>query len=231
MAVAGPNEYQVSPFPIGQPIVIVPEEGSEAECEGEEFPSRIEDVLNEGLLVSMPMRRCALVDLPINSAVSAYYNRAGARYHFRGTVKASKENPFPVLLLSNIGRVVRLERRAHVRANAIIEPRHLAVMDEEQPDPKRKLGFVANLSAGGLGLVCRRPLAVGTLLDVSMDLPLSAGRLDCAAEVVRCKALVGGYHAQWQVGAALKDVSQKESDRISSFVLQQQQVLRRRGLM
>lgn len=220
-------------LPVGQRITIVPDSRvRQGEGEPEGYPSRIEDVLDDAVVVSMPMRRRTLIALPLNSAVSAYFNRSGARYYFRATVGARAETPFPVLYLRDVGSVKKEDRRTDVRVDVVLEPIQMVVVDgdaEKAPDSRSTL--VVNVSAGGLGLICRRPVSVGSVIHIALDLPRNLGTIEADAEVVRSSPMELGGLQKWQVGVSFRDVSQKEKDRITAFVLYQQQLLRRRGLM
>lgn len=126
----------------------------------------------------------------------------------------------------------RDERRAHVRIDVLLEPVEMAVIDRELSDgPDARSTLVVNISAGGLGLVCRRPLPTGCLLRLVLELPQGIGRLKAEGEVVRCTAVGLSGLRKWRVGLAFRNLSRREQDRISAFVLHQQQLLRRRGLL
>ncbi len=217
---------------VGQLITIVPDSAApEGNGAPEAYPSRIEDLSEDALLVSMPMRQMSLVALPLNSAVSIYFSRGGARYYFRAIVASLATSPLPVLRLRDVGSVMRQERRNHVRVGVAMEPvQMVAVGDDPDLPPDSLPAIVLDISGGGLGLVCPRPLAAGTMLHVVLDLPGRFGRLEADAEVVRSIAQELGGTARWQVGVTFRKMPGKQRDRIAAFALYQQQLLRRRGL-
>ncbi len=220
-------------MPVGQLITLVREAPTQTgRCESEEYASRVEDVLEDGVVVSMPMKRRALVALPVNTTVSAYFHRGGARYCFRAVVGAHAQTPFPVLYLTDLGDMVRDERRSHARVDACMEPVEMIVVDTEVAKaPDRRSTLVVNVSAGGLGLVCRRPIPIGSTIQVAISLPGGFGLLKAEAEVVRCTEVDLGAIKKWRIGVAFRDIGQEERDRVTSFVLHQQRLLRRRGLL
>lgn len=220
-------------LPVGQLITIVPEvAGYQAKGPVEAYPSRIEDVLDNAIMVSMPMKRRSLVALPVDTTVSAYFNRGGVRYYFRAVVGSQGESPFPVLYLTDVGDMGKDERRSHVRVDACMEPVDMVVVDPRAGTPPDKRStLVVNVSAGGLGLVCRRPLPLGSFVRIAVELPSGFGRLEAAAEVVRCVEMDLGGVKKWRIGVTFAEVSEDQRDRVISFVLYQQQLLRRRGLL
>lgn len=220
-------------LPVGQLITIVPDSpANRGTGQPEAFPSRIEDVLEDAVVVSMPMKRRSFVALPINSTVSAYFHRGGARYYFRAVVGARADSPFPVLYLTDVGDMGKDERRSHVRVDACMEPVDMVVVDNEVVGgPDKRSTLVVNISAAGLGLVCRRPLPVGSAIRIAVDLPRGFGRVEADAEVVRCFEMDLGGVKKWRIGVAFRSMAGDQRDRVTSFVLYQQQLLRRRGLL
>ncbi len=227
------SRLDTSLFSIGQLITIVPETSVyKGRPDTEGYPSRIEDVQKDAIVVSMPMRKRSLISLPVNTTVSVYFQRGGARYYFRAVVGAQSESPFPVLHLEDVGDTQKDERRSHVRVDACLEVVDMVVVDSDVTDgPDKRQTLVVNISAAGLGLVCRRPISVGTAVQVAVDLPRGFGRLEAEAEAVRCIEMDLGGVKKWRVGVAFRDMTEEQRDRVTSFVLYQQQMLRRRGLL
>ncbi|MGI5835584.1 MAG: flagellar brake protein [Chloroflexota bacterium] len=227
------SEKYVNLLPIGQLITIVPASpalNDQKEAEG--YSSRVEDVLHDAIVVSMPMHQQSLVPLPLKSEVAAYFHREGARYYFRAVVGAKENIPFPVLYLTNVGEVKKEERRSHVRIEALLEPIEMVIVNSEISESGNKCpSLVVNISAGGLGLVCRGQLPVGGNVHIVLDLPNNFGRLDVNARVVRCEAVELGGVRKWRAGVAFKELSRADQDRVAAFVLFQQRLLRRRGLL
>ncbi len=215
------------PLPIGQSITIVAEENDIPQ----EYLSRIEDVLDSTVVVSMPMRHRNLVAPRKDSTVSAFFNLDGARYSFRAVVRGQMDTPLPVLFLADVRDVRRLERRSFARVGVILEPLRMAAEGDEEASKHAKRVFVVDLSAGGLGLISRRPLKVGGLVDILLDLPRGSGKLEARASVAWCTPLEREGVPKWKVGVSFCDMTSKDRDRITAFVLQYQQVLRRRGLI
>lgn len=234
MGFAAAAEVYSDALPIGQLITIVPAmpRSNDDRSDKQGYASRVEDVLEDAVVVSMPMRKQSLVPLPLNSPVSAYFHRDGARYYFRAVVGGRNELPFPVLYLMPVGELSRDERRAHVRIQALLEPVEMLVVSEGLGDGARRCpSLVVNISAGGLGLVCRRPVLPGSTIRIVLDLPGGFGRLEADARVVRCRPVELGGVQKWRVGVAFLSMSVADQDRVAAFVLYQQRVLRSKGLL
>jgi c-di-GMP-binding flagellar brake protein YcgR len=223
----------MEPFSIGQRLTIVPDMPELGGRRGREgYPGRVEQVREGGLLVSLAMEEAMPGALATDTTVTAFFQRGGARYYFRAAVGVQPEAPLPLLFLRELGEVRRLERRSSARAEVCLQPLEVAVLDGDVADPPdSRSTTVVNISAGGLGLVCRRPIPPGTRLRIAMDLPRGFGRVKAEAQAVRCIEIDLGGVKKWRVGAAFQGMPEGLRDRVAAFVLQQQQLLRRKGLL
>ncbi len=227
MAAVGLGRNALYPLPIGQTITFVTEKGGEQQ----EYTSRIEDVLDSTVVVSMPMRQRAFVAPPRDTTVSAFFNLDGARYGFRAVVRGQMQDPLPMLFLADVRDVRKQERRAYARVGVIIEPERLVVDGEDLISRRPPGAFVVDIGGGGLGLISRKPLSPGNSIEVVLDLPRGLGRLEANAGVAWCSPLQREGLPKWKAGLAFRDLGLKDRDRIMVFVLQHQQQLRRRGLI
>jgi len=220
-------------FEVGQLITILPEfDGEATDVEQKSYSSRIESVCSDALIVTMPTRKRIAAPLPLNSGISGCFQRRGARYYFRATVVAQQRSPVPTMMLTNIGDVTKVERRFYVRVDACIEPLEIVERGAEHAKPQDMASsIVVNISAGGLGIVCRRPLAEGSIVKLTVPLPKEFGTLNAEAEVVRCTQVNVRGMRKWRVGLAFLKMDEVDLDRVSAFVLKQQQALHRRGLL
>jgi c-di-GMP-binding flagellar brake protein YcgR len=224
---------QLKTFDLGLLLTILPDSaGSVAEDEGKGYATRVEDITTDALVVTMPSLNRALIELPLNSGITAYFQRHGSRYYFRATVAALRRSPIPIMLLTDVGEVTKDERRFYVRVDACVEPVEIVEVGDESAKPLDKgSSLVVNISAGGLGIVCRRPLAEDATVKVVVQLPKGFGIINAEAEVIRCTQLELHGVRKWRVGLAFLKMNEDDLDRVTAFVLNQQQSLRRRGLL
>ncbi|MGE5620308.1 MAG: flagellar brake protein [Sphingomonadaceae bacterium] len=219
-------------LPVGQLITIVPEAPEDlGRGRREGYPSRIEDVLEDAIVVSTPTKARSLVALNVDTRVSVHFNRGGVRYNFSAVVAALTDGRIPFLVLREVGEVRRDERRSHVRVDACMEPVDMVVDPELGNPPDKRSTLVVNISAGGLGMVCRRPLPIGSSVRLKVRLPDGFGRLVADAEAVRCTEMDLGGVKKWKIGVSFVELPEDQQDRVIRFVLHQQQLLRRRGLL
>ncbi|HEX2923455.1 MAG TPA: flagellar brake protein [Chloroflexota bacterium] len=220
-------------FGIGLALMVVPDAvGPSADDERKEYSTRITDITTDALVVAMPTLNRTLLELPLNSGITAYFQRHGFRYGFRATVSSVRRAPLPIMVLTDIGEVAKAERRLYVRVEACVEPLEIVEIGDDAAKPlDRRSSLVVNMSAGGLGIVCRRPLAEGAMVKVVVQLPKGFGTIDCEAEVIRCTQLELYGIRKWRAGLSFRKMHNGDRDMVTGFVLSQQQSLRRRGLL
>ncbi len=217
---------------IGQHITMVVEQpGDQVQPEGDGYLGRVEDVQEDLILVSLPTRPLQLLRSGSGFGALVKFPRDGLEYMFRAKVEAYTEDQLPVLYLRRLSKPERIERRAYVRVDVLLEPSEVIVLGEDGRDDAPLLGcLVVNISAGGVGLVSRRPLPVGCRVRLVMQLLLGFGRVATDAQVVR-SAPVGEQLRRWRLGLSFRGIGRREQDRLAGFVLSQQRLLRQRGLL
>ena len=177
-------------LPIGQLITTVPASpalNDQKEAEG--YSSRVEDVLHDAIVVSMPMHQQSLVPLPLKRRLQPI--SIVRRKVLLPSCGSQREYTIPGALLTNrCGE----KRRAsfHVRIEALLEPIEMVIVNSEISESGiRCLSLVVNISAGWLGLVSGQ-LPVGGNVHIVLDLPNNFGRLDVNATCCSMQAVEPG---------------------------------------
>jgi hypothetical protein len=92
---------------VGELITIVPDpEGARWPGETGEYVGRIEDVLEGGIVVSMPLNRRRPAPISLNSTLFAYINHQDSSWGFRAEVGAVTDSPSPILYLELLDRLM-----------------------------------------------------------------------------------------------------------------------------
>ena len=107
-------------------------------------------------------------------------------------------------LLGSINQADGHESRRHLRAAAELE------LDLVAPEEIASL-VTTTVGAGGISLVIKEPLEVGTLLDLSIQLPQRPVPLFCRAKVV--------WRRGDELGAAFIDLFQNDRELLEAVVV------------
>jgi c-di-GMP-binding flagellar brake protein YcgR len=190
------------------------------------FPSRVEDVLPDRLVVGMPMRAGMFVILPAGAPVMATIAREDATYVLPARVLGYRTEPFRLLELGAAGPIERRQQRHHVRLDITLTPRRAAVLGPDQTETPLRCTIV-NLSAGGVRLRMAQPLEVDQRLRLTIELP-SAGLFAMTARVLRVTTYQAERSTSYEAGCRFLDLTVRDRDAITRFVLQTQAELIRR---
>ncbi|MDD5129685.1 MAG: ATPase, T2SS/T4P/T4SS family [Candidatus Omnitrophica bacterium] len=98
---------------------------------------------------------------------------------------------------------------------------HYKVFEVENDLIKRKdaveeLAATKNISAGGLLFIARDKLAIGSILDLKIELPNSQGMVECLARVVRVEELV--EQKEYDIAICFLDLTSADRIKLDKFV-------------
>ena len=124
------------------------------------------------------------------------------------------------------GEVQRVQRRWNVRLSALIDPEEAVLIEGDEEKPFK--ATILDLSAGGVLLHTREPVAVGARLRLAFTLPGISKTIRARAEVVRLIQLDSEGWKYLRLGAKFLDLGKEQEDAIIRFAFQEQ--LKRRRL-
>ncbi|MDI6870483.1 MAG: flagellar brake protein [Bacillota bacterium] len=203
---------------IGQRIQI-----KTADSEDEWYSSRVEDLTGETVTIAAPIKAGAVVSLPPGTLLDCHFPRDDAFYAFQAEIIQRRHLPVPVLVLRRPETVQRFQRRRLFRLPVV-----LPVLFKVAGSGTVQKGSTLDLSGGGVCLVAPELLAVGTELELALDLPdgfhlAARGRVVKATE---CEGEKGP--SRYAHGVEFLDLPLPVQERIVSFVFAEQRERRRR---
>ena len=111
------------------------------------------------------------------------------------------------------------DKRIYRRLNMKINIRYVPINSNgkiEKELARESFGAAKNLSAGGLAFSTNETYKVGTLLQVTIELPMAKEAITCLSRVVRCAQSV--RDTTNDVAVCFLDLSSKDSSEIGKFV-------------
>lgn len=206
-------------FEVGRRVEIMVDWGGEHRA----YLSRIEGIGDRAILAAMPMERRMFVPLAATLPVELRLSLGWGQYCLKTTVLGCRYRPVPVVLLDRRGELRRLEQRRAPRVAVFIKPLESLLA---QDYTWRELEMtILNISAGGFLFVGGR-VANGSLVRARFELP-RFGQLSAISKVVW-----GEVHPPTanRTGACFMNLSDRDKDRVSRFVLRHQMEMRGKGL-
>lgn len=190
---------------------------------GKSFSTVIQDVREESFAVLAP--EITEVVLSIGERVKAVVPAPDAKYEFETTVAGQTFDPVFLYYFYWPQEVKRIQERRFVRAKAALEiyysPLGESSGEELPPEmllPDRK-GYTVDLSGGGAQLVLKEKPEIDSFLLLSFPLPDGKGApLLLKGRVKRVAPKIIKGRECYEVGVAFEGLTDKEEDRLVSFV-------------
>ncbi len=213
---------------INEKITVVVLEGDKAGA----YPSRIEDVGSDAIVVAAPTNEGAVLELAEGDRVQVGVLQKDALYTFSSSVEAVIRRPFPMLQLALPARIERHQRRRYARVDSALPVRYRRADTASGPRMVPYRAMATNVSGGG-ALIATRDVHPGvdpgSLVEVELELP--EGRVYAAGQVVRVLTEAEGQEVRFKVAVEFTEIDERDRDALVRYVLKRQFELRRKGLL
>ncbi|NLJ25753.1 MAG: hypothetical protein GX354_10125 [Firmicutes bacterium] len=202
--------------------------------EREHYPSRIEILDDNGIVLAAPLRGGVLEPLRIGDPVKITIQHKDSLYEFETSILGRRSGHIPYLVVKWPTGLTAANRRAFFRLDVLLNMDY-AILGSEQvliePPIPEKRGLVKNLSGCGLlAWVEDEPdLHRGSRLLVDIHLPETSGTT--IARVVRKEPIPEDHRGRVAVGLQMEDISPTFQDEIIGYLFQQQRERRSKGIL
>ncbi len=207
----------------------------EIEAEGEKgrLASRVEEIKDDYLFISMPMKKGALVPLWPGQEINLVFRDKHGSVGGVSRVVSRRREPLPHLIVTRPQKLVPInQKREFVRLPVSLNVRFKVVKQDSQVKPEEppeiQEGMTIDLSAGGLLLTTKALLEAGQLLELKVELSENES-IYCKASVVRVFPRKH-QNEDWKVAIIFEDINERQRDRIFKFIFDKQREWIKKGL-
>jgi c-di-GMP-binding flagellar brake protein YcgR len=199
----------------------------------EAYPTRIEEVRGDYLIVATPMHRREYVKLPLGQKLMLSVIRRNNPYFFETTAVGEEWGEGQqVTVLRRPADNTGVALREHVRVPVTISDGQFWWEGPNGKFGPPIVGQLVDLSAGGLLVVTKTGLPIGTRVLTRFTLSRQLGHLMVDARVLRdyertSDLAVTSHRAHLQ----FLDMTDKDRDRLIKFVFQRERELRQKGVL
>lgn len=216
---------QVKDLNVNQLIEIsLDEEGTELK----NLASRIEEVTDKYLYISIPTRKGQLLPFRVKQKIIIDVHNKGRSFQFDTIIENRKFYPIPILVVLKPESLNEIQRRHWVRVPVTLRLRFC-----QQTEEKYKiinLGTTVDISGGGICFLTNDPIEAGQVLDMEINLP-DRDPVICQVMVLRLQIPDNRKLKTTKVFSEYIDITESQRDRIVSFVLEKQRELIKKGLI
>jgi len=200
------------------------------------YKSNIQDITEDGILITIPMKEGKYLPLNKSERVSIIYYEEKEVYQFEVDVLGRTIDVIPVILLSKPQNVRLIQRRNYVRVlilkviKCLNIDRELLAKDVSRivgttSSHKFKEATLLDLSGGGMRIKTELKLQLNDGLIIS--LPLIEEEITIKAKVVRCDEQQDNLRAY---GLKFLDLEEKDRDKIIKYIFHIMREQRKKGL-
>jgi len=206
----------------------------EIEIEGEKqrLASRVEEIKDNLLYISMPMRKGALVPLWPGQEIKLIFRDRFGIVGGNSRVLSRRRDPLPYLVVVKPDRFFPInQKREYVRLQVSLPVRFRLLSEDNAGDNQDDTifqGSTIDISAGGLLLATRALLQKDQRIELELQLP-DQDALYCKARVIRVwdrKRETDDF----RVAVEFYDITDRIKDRIFKFIFQKQREWIKKGL-
>ena len=187
------------------------------------FPSKIEDIYPNSILLGMPMKGGRTFFIGINEKINIYFSRKDSFYCIEGIVEDKKYEPIPVIKMHPLGLPYKKQKRNYFRLKVSL-PIHIKLFGTEETF----LRYTRDLSAGGIKFAHSKTIEKGA--DLEVKIPDILGEKAIKASVVRTERDDIREVNKYDIAIKFVDIDERSQDKIIKFILAKQRELRQKGL-
>ncbi|MBI2939775.1 MAG: flagellar brake domain-containing protein [Chloroflexi bacterium] len=202
----------------------------ELEGQQEPYSSRIEDVVDDTLVLAAPMRGGDVIRLEQGQKILLSVMRRMNPYFFETTVVSNRAESTPLLVVKRPPDNTGVPKRQYIRVEVLIDPVQIWV-EEDGKYGKTIRGMLLNISAGGCLLMARESIPEHANILLKFSLPLNFGQMMVNGETLRTWERVGDGGRTYRTSVSFRDVPDKDRDRVIKFVFQRERELRQKGVL
>jgi len=195
----------------------------------EQYSSRIEEINDSSMVIAMPMSKGFPIILEPGAQFKGRIVINGAVFSFDSIFLDKRLEPFPVWIVSLPENIDKIQQRAFVRLSTKL-PVSIVCLDNNQNGEEVEIpAWTRDISGGGMQLVVRKPLKVGSNLHLTFRLLPDDPQIEAVAKVIRIEHPQPDRDIYW-VGVNFVVIAEKDRSRIIRYIFQKQIEYRRRGI-
>jgi len=196
----------------------------------EYLPSRIEEIKDKYLYISMPMRKGALLPMRLGEEIKVIVRQKNATFGFLTKIAGRRRDPIPYLIVEKPEQFVKVnQKREFVRLEVSL-PIRFRIVDEENPDNGIEEGTTVDISAGGALFSTQAEIKAGQKIEIDLQLS-NKGSFFCRANVVRVFERGKNEKNAVRVAIEYNDISESQRDKIFRFIFEKQREWIKKGLI
>lgn len=193
------------------------------EDEGLFFPSKVEDINSDGIILSMPMKNGRTYFIGFDEQINIYFSKRDSFYCMEGIVKDKQYNPIPVITMYPLSPPYKKQKRSYFRLQISLEI-HIKLSGSDEWIQR----YTHDISAGGIKFSNSEALQKGSNIEVMI--PDILGETVLKATVVRTEQDIARHINVHDIAAEFAEIDEQICDKLIKFILAKQRELMEKGI-
>lgn len=187
------------------------------------FPSKIEDIKLDYVVLSMPMKKGRIFFVGIDEKINIYFSKRGSFYCMEGIVRDKQYSPIPVITMYSLSPPYKKQKRSYFRLKTSCTI-HIKLKGSDD----WLQAYTRDISAGGIKFSHSAPIKKGSIIEVVI--PDILGETILKAAVVRTeKNNIRNVNVH-DIAIKFVDIEEAMRDKIVKYILTKQRELRSKGV-
>lgn len=177
------------------------------------FKSSIQNVVGKFIMIGVPIFEGHYLYFSKGDRIDVNYYTERSILKFRAKILGGGDERIPVLVIEKPERVIRVQRRNHVRASHIIDIRCAIIEDTQEQEINFFDAYTLDISAGGLRAVTKKRLDVGGKLI--LILPIDSETITIHGKVIRVDK---DEYKRYICGICFEQMDIKSTEKIVKYI-------------
>lgn len=194
------------------------------------YPSRVEEILPDIIVLAAPLKRGVVVPLRVGDTIKVNYYGKTAGYSFTTKVIATSYKRIPLIAVEKPQEFTKIQRRSYIRVPARIPVRFTLLDDQKKPTELNCCCETIDISGGGVALLSSTALPCGSCMEMELNVPRK-GTIRVIGKVARSEEKKTEYGKMTLLGISFVEIEESDRDKIIQYVFEIQRDMRRKGLI
>ncbi|MDD2585238.1 MAG: flagellar brake protein [Syntrophomonadaceae bacterium] len=193
------------------------------------LPSRIEEIKDEYLYISMPIKKGVLFPLRVGQEIKIIIRYRQSFFAFKANVVGRRREPIPILIINKPENIIRInQKREYVRLETSLTVRFRILEDGDKESIICQANTI-DISAGGVLFSTKQKVHTSNKMEIELQLA-EEGPILCIGKVVRVfdKDQVTG---ETKVAVEFDNISEGQRDKIFKYIFDKQREWIKKGLL
>jgi len=182
------------------------------------YISRVEEVFDDFIRISVPIYATKLVLLRLEEKYKAYFHTQNGCFEAQITVKNRGKEGSLYYIDVTVGEGKKIQRRDFYRLECILQMRFVIDNGEEESEEVFS-GIVKDISGGGIKFVSNTGISPGSTLKAFIE--IKDEYLDIVLNVLHAAACENGSY-KYEYGAKYKVISAANREKIIKYIFDEQ---------